>query len=152
MNTCAFGVLPVVQLDPAKRLERNQRISINTLSVLSEMQKGCTDLKSSLRDVPACDPQAEYLRSLYDCVSAPDLSEFPAELLESTLDYSDDSMRLLELPAEYVPPVTQWSGLASPQVPPLGFVPTKVEHLLTHEAICQIDQWIGRSMIDSAHI
>ena len=72
-------MLPVVQLDPAKSLER---ISTNTFSVLSEMQKGCTDLKASLREVPTCDPQAEYLKSWYDCVSAPDLSEFPAELLE----------------------------------------------------------------------
>ena len=142
-------MLPVVQLDPAKSLAR---ISANTFSVLSEMQKGCTDLKASLREVPTCDPQAEYLKSWYDCVSAPDLSEFPAELLESTLDYSDDALRLLELPEEYVPPVTQWSELAPAQVPPLGFEPSTVEHLLTHEAICQINQWIQRSMIDLARM
>ena len=116
------GVLPVVQLDPTKRLEK---ISTNTLWVLSEMQKGYGDLKSSLTGVPACDPQAEYLKSCYDYVSAPDLSEFPAELLESTLDYSNCSLRLLELQAEYVPPVTQWSELALPQVSPADFRPTK---------------------------
>ena len=118
------------------------------------MQKGCSNLESSLRDVPDCDPQAEYLKSRYDCVGAPDLSEFPAELLESTLDYSNDSLRLLELPADYISPVTQWNELALPQVPPAGFKPTKVEHLLTPEAICLNNQWpwIGRSMIDLARM
>ena len=109
-------------------------------------------MKSLLRGVPACDPQAEYLQSWYDCVSAPDLSEFPTELLENVLDYSIDSLRMLPLPAEYVPPNTKWSELASPQVPPIGFVPSKVEHMLTPEAMCSIEQWITRSMIDLARM
>jgi hypothetical protein len=59
---------------------------------------------------------------------------------------------MLKLPAEYVPPNTQWSEIAPPQVPPIGFVPSRVEHLLTPEAICSIEQWIARSMIDLARM
>ena len=146
MNSCVFGVLLVVHLDPSRRLEE---ISNSTLSVLNEMRKGCSNLKSLLRNVLACDPQAEYLQSWYDCA---DLSKFPTELLENVLDYSNNSLRMLELPTEYVPPNTQWSEIAPPQVPPIGFVPSKVEHLLIPEAICSFGQWITRSMIDLARM
>ena len=70
------------------------------------------------------------------------------ELLENTIDCGSDSLRMLDLPAEYKPLVTKWSDLAPMQTPPADFHPTKVEHLLTRVAVEEIDQWIRRSMID----
>ena len=139
----------MVQLDPARLLDS---VSSSVSAVISEMQETCGALKASLRELPFCDPQAQYLQSWIDCIGDPDLSEFPAELLENTLDYSDDSLRLLDLPAEYKPPRTQWSDLAPQQTAPSDFHPTKVEHLLIPSALEDIDQWVKRSMIDLARM
>ena len=136
-----------MQLDPAQLLDS---VSTSVSKVISEMQETCDTLKASVKELPFCDPQAQYLQSWIDCVGDPDLSEFPAELLENTLDYSDDSLRLLDLPAEYKPPQTKWSDLAPQQTPPSNFYPTRVEHLLTSSALEDIDQWVRRSMIDLA--
>ena len=73
-------------------------------------------------------------------------------LLKNTLDYGSGSLWMLDLPAEYTPPVTKWSDLAPRQTPPTDFYPTKVEHLLTPRAVQEIDQWMRRSMIDLARM
>lgn len=149
VNTFVFGVLPVVQLNPAQLLDS---VSSSASAVFCEMQQTCKDLKEELKKLPFCDPQAQYLQSWIDCIGPPDLTEFPAELLENTLDYSNDSLRLLDLPPEYKPPITTWSELAPRQTPPADFYPTKIEHLLEPGAIEKIDQWVRRSMIDLARM
>ena len=89
-----------------------------------------------------------------DCIGAPDRTQCPAELLETTLDYSNDSLRLLDPPVEYKPPVTQWSDFAPLQTPPFDFYPIRIEHLLTPAAGAQedINQWVRRSMIVLVHM
>ena len=139
----------MVQLDPAKLLNS---VGGSAAAVISEMQQTFDDLKTDLQELPFCDPQAQYLQSWIDCIGAPDLTEFPAELLENTLDYSNDSLRFLDLPAEYKPPVTQWSDLAPQQTPPSDFYPSRVEHLLTPSALEEIEQWVRHSMIDLARM
>ena len=139
----------MVQLDPARLLES---VSGSATAVINEMQQTCDDLKARLQELPFCDPQAQYLQSWIDCIGIPDSTEFPTELLEETLDYSNDSLRLLDLPAEYKPPVTRWSNLAPRQTPPPDFTPSKVEHLLTPGALEEINRWIRHSMIDLARM
>ena len=128
----------MVQFDPARLLNS---VGGSAAAVISEMQKTCDDLKTELQELPFCDPQVQYLQSWIDCIGPPDLTEFPAELLENTLDCSNESLRLLDLPTKYKPPLTpaninsQWSDLAPQQTPPSDFYPSRVEHLLAPSAL-----------------
>jgi len=67
-----------VQLDPARLLDS---VSTSVSKVISEMQETCDTLKASLKDLPFCDPQTQYLQSWIDCVGDPDLSSFQLSCL-----------------------------------------------------------------------
>lgn len=106
------------------------------------------ELKQALLDIPASDPQADYLHSWARRVGSLSLHDVPGGLHAPDTGLTAEALALHPFSEFCVPPITSPVPMPAPQVAPADFQPRGPRDLLYPWALQAIEDWMQAQLVD----